>query len=131
MVFPIFPLSILADTSFVLKYLICHCTFLLMGGHMVFRYPFKMGRQKKWKIVMGLEVQDPKDKSMFSSKDLTWTEVYRPDSPLFDHVARIPLGRVPDFIRGEESNPDAPCTFLPTVKKNPAQRDNAHKQYEL
>ena len=98
---------------------------------MVFRYPFKMGRQKKWKIVMGLEVQEPKDKSTFSSKDLTWTEVYRPDSPLFDRVARIPLGRVPDFIRGEESNPDAPCNFLLTLKKNPTQRDNTHKQYEL
>jgi hypothetical protein len=87
MVFPIFPLIILANTYFVLKYLICHCTFLLTGGHIVFRYLFKMGRQKKWKIIMGLEVQDPKDKSTSSSKDLSWNEVYRRYSPLFDHVA--------------------------------------------
>ena len=80
---------------------------------------------------MGLDVHDPKDKSSFSSKDLTQTEVYKRDSPLIDHVAKIPLGRVPNFIRGEEINLDAPCTFLPTVKKNPTQRDNAHKQYKL
>ena len=73
----------------------------------------------------------PKIQVKFSSKDLTWTEVYRRDNILFDRVARIPLGRVPKFIRGEEINPDAPCTFLPTVRKNPTQRDNAHKQYEL
>jgi hypothetical protein len=68
---------------------------------------------------MGLEVQNPKDRSTFSSKDLTWTDLYRRYSTLIDRIARIHLGRVPDFIRVEESNIHAPCTFLPIGKKTP------------
>jgi hypothetical protein len=90
-----------------------------------------MGRQRKWNIIMALEVQDPKDKSTFSSKDLTWTDLYRRDDPLFDNIARIPLGIIPDFSTGEERNLDAPCTFLHILKKKPTESDNSHKLYEL
>jgi len=30
---------------------------------------------KKWKTIMGLEVQDPKEKITFYGKDLVWFEV--------------------------------------------------------
>ena len=51
---------------------------------------------------MDLEVQDPNDKLIFSSKDLDWSEIHRRDTLLFDHVALIPSHKVSDFIRGEK-----------------------------
>jgi hypothetical protein len=60
-----------------------------------------MGNQgKKWKTIMGLEVQDPKDKITFFGKHLIWSEVYRTNMSI-DRVAKIPSKRVLDFIRGE------------------------------
>ena len=67
---------------------------------------------------MDLEVQDPVD-TTFLGKDLAWSEIYRKDSPLFDHVALIPSQRVSNFIRGEENNVDAPCSFTFSVSKPP------------
>jgi len=60
---------------------------------------------------MALEVQDPKDKVIFSGKYLAWTEIYKENMNI-DRVAKIPKERVDDFIKGEESNPDDPCSFL-------------------
>ena len=60
---------------------------------------------------MALEVQDPKDKLIFSSKDLVWAEILKENMNI-DCVAKIPKERVDDFKKGEESNPDAPCSFL-------------------
>ena len=60
---------------------------------------------------MDLEVQYLKEKVMFSSKDLVWIEIYR-EKQSIDHVALVPSCRVVYFIRGEEENPNAPCTFL-------------------
>ena len=77
-----------------------------------------MGSENKWKVIMDLEVQDPNDKSIFSSKDLDWSELHRRDTLLFDRVALIPLHKVSDFTRGEETNPDSPCTFLRVTRKN-------------
>ena len=68
---------------------------------------------------MDLDVQDPKDMLTFSSKDLTWTKIYRCDNSLFDRVALIPSHRVSDFVKGEDTNSNAPCTFLCTVRKPP------------
>ena len=80
---------------------------------------------------MDLEVQDPNDKSIFSSKDLDWSEIHTRYTLLFDHVALIPSHKVSDFIRGEETNPDAPCTFLRVTRKNASERDSSSLRYEL
>ena len=66
---------------------------------------------KKWRTIMGIEVQDPKDKITFSGKDLIWSEIYRTNMSI-DRVAKIPSKKVIDFIRGEEMNQEAPCTFV-------------------
>ena len=118
-------------TPLLVKFLICHCIVEFTGGYIVLSYPFKMGRQNKWKIIMDLDVQDPKDMLTFSSKDLTWTEIYRHDSPLFDRVALIPSHKVSEFVKGEETNANAPCTFLCTVSKPPGRRGSASLRYEL
>ena len=70
---------------------------------------------------MSLEVQDPKDKVIFSGKDLVWTEIYQENMNI-DHVAKIPKERVADYIKGEESNPNAPCSFLRKQSKPPSAR---------
>ena len=77
--------------------------------------------EKKWKSVMALEVQDPKDKVIFSGKDLVWTEIYKENMNI-DRVAKIPKERVADFIKGEELNPDAPCSFRRKQSKPPSTR---------
>lgn len=59
---------------------------------------------------MGLQVQDPKEKITFSSKDLVWSEVYKTNLNI-DQVARISTQIIIDFIKGEESNLNALCTF--------------------
>ena len=79
---------------------------------------------------MDLEVQDLKEKVMFSSKDLVWTEIYRENQSI-DRVALVPSRRVADFIRGEETNPNAPCTFLRRQNKQPGERNSVSLLYEL
>ena len=79
---------------------------------------------------MDLEVQDLKEKVMFSSKDLVWTEIYRENQSI-DRVSLVPSRRVADFIRGEEANPDAPCTFLHRKNKQPRERNSVALLYEL
>ena len=76
---------------------------------------------------MTLEVQDPKDKLIFSSKDLVWAEIYKENMNI-DRVAKIPKERVDDFKKGEESNLDAPCSFPRLQKKRPSTKA---LQYEL
>ena len=71
---------------------------------------------------MDLEVQDPKNRSTFSSKDLVWSEMYGPKKMSIDRIALIPSHRVSEFIQGEERNLDAPCTFTRRKKKTPSQR---------
>ena len=85
---------------------------------------------KKWRTIMGIEVQDPKDKITFSGKDLIWSEIYRTNMSI-DRVAKIPAKRVPDFIRGEEMNQEAPCTFVRRQNKPPKSRASASLSYEL
>jgi hypothetical protein len=65
---------------------------------------------KKWRTIMGIEVQDHKDKITFSGKYLIWSEIYTKMS--IDGVAKISSKRVFDFIKGEEMNQEAPCTFI-------------------
>ena len=79
---------------------------------------------------MDLEVQDLKEKVTFSSKDLVWIEIYRENQSI-DRVALVPSHRVVDFIRGEEANPDAPCTFLFRQNKQPGERNSVALLYEL
>ena len=85
---------------------------------------------KKWRTIMGIEVKDPKDKITFSGKDLVWAEVYKTNMSI-DRVAKIPLHRVDDFIRGEETNPKAPCTFIRRQRKPPSSRASVALIYEL
>ena len=85
---------------------------------------------KKWKTIMDVPVQDPKDKIIFSNEDLVWSEVYG-NKLSIDRVARIHLLRVPNFIRGEENNPIALCTFIHQQNKPPSSRASAAKIYEL
>ena len=79
----------------------------------------------------GPELQDPNDTSIFSSKDLDWSDIHRQDTLLFDRVALIPSHKVSNFIRGEKTNPDAPCTFLRVTRKNASERDSSSLRYEL
>ena len=62
-----------------------------------------MGR---WETINELKVQDPEDLMDFSTKDLTWTEVWE------DRVAIIPYYRNEDFISGEQLNEGAPTQFV-------------------
>ena len=79
---------------------------------------------------MNLEVQDMKDMITFSSRDLVWSEIQRENLSI-DRVALIPSHRVPDFIKGEEANPSAPCTFVRRQNKKPKKRASAALRYEL
>lgn len=79
---------------------------------------------------MGLELQDPKDMTIFSGKDLVWSEIHRKNGTI-DRVAKIPLHRVPHFIKGEEMDPDAPCSFYRSQNKSPGKRDTAALRYEV
>ena len=91
---------------------------------------------KKWKDLIGLQVQDPKDKIIFYGKYLVWSEVSKANM-CFDRVAKIPLHRVDDFIKGEEMNPEAPCTFTRRKAKtlglteNPSLRGSVTLRWEL
>ena len=58
---------------------------------------------------------------IFSGKDLAWTEIYKENMNI-DRVAKIPQERVADFIKGEELNPDAPCSFRRKQSKPPSTR---------
>ena len=89
-----------------------------------------MGKQCKWETIMDLEVQDIKNMVMFSSKDLVWIEIQRENMSI-DCVALIPSHRVTDFIKGEETNPSAPCIFLRKQNKKPGKRGSASLRYEL
>ena len=80
---------------------------------------------------MDLEVQDPKNKTTFSGKDLVWSEIYGPKKMSIDWIALIPSHRVSDFIKGEEMNPYAPCTFTRRKNKPPSQRASSALQYEV
>ena len=89
-----------------------------------------MGKRGKWEAIMDLEVQDLKEKVTFSSKDLVWTEIYR-DNQSINRVDLVPSHRVFDFIRGEEANPGAPCTFLFLQNKQLGENNSAALLYEL
>ena len=89
-----------------------------------------MGKQGKWKAIMELEIKDPKHMITFSAKELVWYEINRTNGN-FDHVAKIPSHRVSNFIRGEEMNPDAPCSFIRQKKKESGQNDTASLSYEV
>ena len=79
---------------------------------------------------MDLEVQDLKEKAMFSSKDLIWTEIYRENQSL-NHVALVPSCSVADFIRGEEASSDVPCTFLHRQNKQHREMNSDSLLYEV
>ena len=89
-----------------------------------------MGKRAKWKHIMDLQVQDLKDKTTFSSKDLVWTEIKRNNNSI-ERVALIPIERVSEFIKGEEENHIAPCNFIRKNKIEPRQRATAASQYEM
>ena len=89
-----------------------------------------MGKQGKWQAIMQLEMQDPKHMLTFSSKDLVWSEINRTNGS-FDRVVKILSHRVFDFIRGEEMNPDAPCSFIRRKNKEPGKKDIASLSYEV
>jgi hypothetical protein len=85
---------------------------------------------KKWKTIMNLAVQDPKDKIIFSNEDLVWSEV-NGNKLSIDQVAGIPLLIFPDFIIGEEKNPIDQCTFIRRQNKPPSSRASVALIYEL
>ena len=89
-----------------------------------------MGRKNIWETVMGLDLQDPKDVTVFSAKDIAWSEIHRRNG-MVDRVAKIPSERVPHFIKGEEMKPDAPCDFYHNNKKGPGKRDSVALHYEV
>ena len=70
---------------------------------------------------MDLEVQDPKNMVIFSSRDVVWSEIHQENKSI-DHIALIPSSRVLDFIKGKGENPDAPCTFVRKQSKQPGKK---------
>ena len=79
---------------------------------------------------MGLDLQDPKDVTVFFAKDIVWSEIHQRNGTI-DRVAKIPSERVPHFIKGEEMNLDAPCDFYRNQNKGPGKRDSAAVHYEV
>ena len=60
-----------------------------------------MGKQTKWETIMDLEVQDPKNMIIFSSRDLVSSEIHWKNKSI-DRIDLILSSRVPDFIKGRE-----------------------------
>ena len=89
-----------------------------------------MGRKNIWEIVMGLDLQDPKDVTIFFAKDIVWSEIHWRNGTV-DRVAKILSERVPHFIKGEEMNLDAPCDFYRNKNKDLGKRDSAALCYEV
>ncbi|XP_057842917.1 uncharacterized protein LOC131052308 [Cryptomeria japonica] len=92
-----------------------------------------MGQKIKWKSILDVEVQHLMDTQTFSRMDLSWTKISRNDGS-FDLVGAIPYIRLKDFIRGEESNPDALCTFVRkkhTIYTSTSLRVSSTKTYEV
>ena len=82
---------------------------------------------------MDLKVQDLPGKDIFSSTDLNWSEVVKGDKSI-DRVALIPYSRVPDFIKGEEMNPNAPCKFVRKLNRTndgTDHRDSISNKYSM
>jgi len=80
---------------------------------------------------MDIEVQDLSQKDIFV--DMRWSEVLKEDKYV-DRVAIIPYSRVPDFIKGEEINLDAPCSFFRRrniVKDDLDERDFTSNKYSM
>ena len=89
-----------------------------------------MGNQGKWQAIMALEIKYPKNMLTFSAKDLVLSEINRTNGS-FDHVSKIMSHRVLDFIRGEEMNLDAPCSFVRRKNKEPRKKDTVSLSYEV
>lgn len=70
----------------------------------------KMVNKFKWETIISILVQDPKENIIFYRKGLDWSEVHGKHMEI-DWIAKIPSNRIGNFIRGEEMNPDAPCSF--------------------
>ena len=79
---------------------------------------------------MGLELQDPRDMTIFYAKDIVWSKVHRRNGTI-DRVAKIPSHQVPHFIQGEEMDLDAPCDFYHSQNKGPGKRDSVALRYEV
>ena len=82
---------------------------------------------------MDIEVQDLSHKDKFSSVDMRWSEVLKEDK-FVDRVAIIPYSRVSDFIKVEEINLDAPCSFLQMrniVKDGSDEKDCTSNKYSM
>ena len=60
-----------------------------------------MGRKNIWETVMGIDLQDPNDVTVFSVKDIVWSEIHWENGTV-DRVAKIPSERVPHFIKGRK-----------------------------
>lgn len=88
------------------------------------RIPSTMGRKTKWSVILDQQVQDLSGKNVFSQKDLMWNGILRLDKSV-DRVALIPYSRLPDFIKGEEMNPDAPCKFIRRQMRSNEVLDNS------
>ena len=74
-----------------------------------------MDNKVKWHTIEDIELQDPKNMTTFYAKDFVWTEIQRTNVGI-DRVVKILSDRDFNFIRGEEMNPNAPCSFI--RKKN-------------
>ena len=70
-----------------------------------------MVKQVKWESISSLTVQNLKEKLIFSRLDLDWSLVQGKHMDSLDRIAKIPSARIEDFIKGEEMNPNAPCSF--------------------
>ena len=75
-------------------------------------------------------MQDPKSMVPFFAKDLVWAEIKQTNGGI-DRVSKIPSNRVFDFIRGEEMNPAASCSFIRKINKQPGQWASASLRYEM
>lgn len=90
----------------------------------------KLVKKVKREIIIALLVPKPKENIIFCRTDLDWSKVHGKHMEI-DQIAKIPSTRIGDFIRGEEMNLDAPCSFTQVQNKHLGSRSTTSLLYEV
>ncbi|GLJ41346.1 hypothetical protein SUGI_0855660 [Cryptomeria japonica] len=83
----------------------------------------RMGKHRKWKDIMVLEVQDGGEGLRhFCSRDIQWMPICVKNDSMTDLCVAIPLDRLDAFMRGESLHEDVETQFL---RKQHSEHDSA------
>ena len=85
----------------------------------------------KWESIISLPVQNHKENLIFSWSDLDWSILQGKNMDSFDRIEKIPSTRIGDFIKGDEMNPDAPCSFTWVQNKRLGSRPTTSLLYKV